>query len=432
MNPAKGILIIIAVITVAAIAFILTGGDDSKVQRASSQSRTPPARSADEATYSEEVRQLTALQRQQEEAQRLENLALQAEVERLRGQMENPEPTVTEDPRVNELEKKLESVTSLLRDSLNPLQQTVARLANNQAQSNNNNRAQAPSNGFTRQGYTSVTPFSPQRTATATPLTSSGVPFNARVNQDNLIPVYTIPKGSIMSDSLLVTPLIGRVPNLNNNVGDPFRFRITTGSANITANGHTITGIKDAIWSGSATGVREESCIRGFIDSVTFVFEDGTISTFPDSSGGRASTASTSISNSNTIGFLATPGGLQCVPGSLVSNASAYLEGRTKAAFAEGLAQAFATAQTTVDRTDNGNLSALVDGNTLQFGIGRGISRSASEVADYIRDRQANAFDVVFLPNNQPVTIMIEQEIPIDYDRDGRKVEYTYLQNGAG
>ena len=122
------------------------------------------------------------------------------------------------------------------------------------------------------------------------------------------------------------------------------------------------------------------------------------------------------------------PGGNQCIKGTLVSNASSYLRDRSVAAFAEAMAAGYASAQTTVDRASSGSLSAYVDGDVIKYGLGRGLSGSAAEVATYLRQRQENAFDVIYFPSDKTLQIMVEQQIEIDYDPAGRKVNYHYSQ----
>ena len=56
-------------------------------------------------------------------------------------------------------------------------------------------------------------------------------------------------------------------------------FKVITGKENLAANGLRIPGIEGMIWSGTAIGDWTLSCVTGKLESVTFVFEDGTIQT---------------------------------------------------------------------------------------------------------------------------------------------------------
>ena len=98
---------------------------------------------------------------------------------------------------------------------------------------------------------------------------------------ETVFPVYTLPPNSILSNAMLVTPIIGRVPlpNRGGKVEDPFFFKVEIGGANLAANGHQIPGVAKMIASGYATGIRDQQCVRGYIDSLTFIFIDGRILT---------------------------------------------------------------------------------------------------------------------------------------------------------
>ena len=56
-------------------------------------------------------------------------------------------------------------------------------------------------------------------------------------------------------------------------------FKIITGADNLAANGLTVPGVQGMVWSGTAVGDWTLACVTGRLDSVTFVFDDGTIRT---------------------------------------------------------------------------------------------------------------------------------------------------------
>jgi len=416
MKLAKILLILLIAGAIGIVILIIPQKNEDIQQPKNNELTIAPSR-GDDPTYAEEVKQLTALTRSVTEQANIKDEEYKQKIRALEDQIQDAKRandlSKKDDRRIAQLENQIEglgqSFQSTLEQSLNPLKNTVSKLSNQQKE--NSGRFQSTLNGHIR----------------ITPIIEPALSQNEIIADELLlqpIPVYTLPSTSILSDTTTVTPLIGRVPN-GGNVNDPFRFRLITGADNLMANGHRVPGVKQAFWSGYAFGVREESCVRGYIDTVTFIFEDGTIYTRKDNSG----TPSQSSQLSESLGYIADAGGNQCITGTLVSNASAYLKDRSVAAFAEGLANAYASAQSTIDRNDNGNLSAFVDGETLKFGVGRGVARSASEAAAYLRQRQDNAFDVIYLPNNQTVQIMVEQQINIDYKPDGRKVNYSYAKN---
>lgn len=233
---------------------------------------------------------------------------------------------------------------------------------------------------------------------------------------ETVFPVYTLPPNTILSDSRLITPMIGRVP-LEQNVTDPFFYKVEVGSHNLAANGHHIPGVAKIIASGYATGVREQSCVRGYIDSLTFIFVDGRIVT-----SGQASAEGDSAGDN--IGYLADKWGKPCIRGRYINNAKDYLYSRGAAAFIEAAAEGLSQSQTSYKQNQDGSYQAILDGNVWSFVFGRGVGGTANEIAEYIRERTANAFDVVYVEQNQPVQIFLNEMIAIDYDANARKISY--------
>lgn len=233
-----------------------------------------------------------------------------------------------------------------------------------------------------------------------------------------VFPVYTMPPNTMLTDAMLITPMIGRVPvGREGDVSDPFFFKVEIGHQNLVANGHRIRGLAKMIASGYATGIREQQCVRGYIDSLTFVFIDGRIV-----SHGKTSSAGTA--NNEAIGYLGDAWGKPCVRGRYINNAGDYLKSRGLAAFVEAAAEGLSQGQVSYRQNPDGNYSAVLDGNVWQFVFGKGLSGSAGELAEYVRERTANAFDVVYVEQGRPVQIMINRQIPIDYDAKARKVNY--------
>lgn len=255
----------------------------------------------------------------------------------------------------------------------------------------------------------------------SSPSASSSTAGNARINPNKqwptVFPVYTLPPNSVLAGSTLITPMIGRVPTGYRDVSDPFFFRVEIGEKNLAANGHQIRGVARMIASGFAIGVREQQCVRGYIDSLTFIFVDGTIVTHGKPSGAGASTG-------EQLGWLADPWGKPCIRGRYINNAGEYIKSRSSAAFLEAAAEALSQGQVSYRQDQNGNYQAILDGNVWKFVFGRGVSGTAGEIADYVRERTANAFDVVYVDQGQSVQIMLDTQIPIDYDAKARKVSY--------
>ena len=236
---------------------------------------------------------------------------------------------------------------------------------------------------------------------------------------ETVFPVYTLPPNSILSNAMLVTPIIGRVPlpNRGGKVEDPFFFKVEIGGANLAANGHQIPGVAKMIASGYATGIRDQQCVRGYIDSLTFIFIDGRIVTQGKASGEGSSSG-------DVLGYLSDPWGKPCIHGRYINNADSYLRSRGTAAFIEAAAEALSQGQVSYKQNNDGNYSAALSGDVWKFVFGRGVSGSAAEFAQYVRERTADTFDVVYVDQGKPVQIMLDKMIPIDYDAKARKVNY--------
>ena len=239
------------------------------------------------------------------------------------------------------------------------------------------------------------------------------------------IPVYTIPDAATLVDNATMTPLVGRVP-LRGQVRDPFRFKLITGATNLASNGHRIPGIVNAVWTGYVLGVREQSCVRAYLDTVTFTFADGRLHTVHRGKG----EAGQAPSVKQHLGYLTDRWGKPCIRGQLFDNAGAYLKDRSVAAFLDGLAHAYAQSQVTIQQ-DSGVLTGYVSGDTYEYAFGQGVSGATSEIADYVRERAADAFDVVYVPPGVDVQLFIETTIPIDYATNGRKLRYDYTPGGT-
>lgn len=236
------------------------------------------------------------------------------------------------------------------------------------------------------------------------------------------IPVYTIPDTATLVHNSTLTPLIGRVP-FRGHLRDPFRFKLITGATNLATHGHRIPGIVHAVWTGYAVGIREQSCVRAYLDTVTFTFEDGRLHTVNKGKGHTETAASVN----DNLGYLTDPWGKPCIRGQFFNNAGEYLKDRSGAAFLDGLANAYAQSKVTVDREANG-ISSYVSGDTYEYALGRGLGGASSEIAHYVRERADGAFDVVYVPPGIDVQVFVETPIPIDYHTDGRKLHYSYTQ----
>lgn len=245
-------------------------------------------------------------------------------------------------------------------------------------------------------------------------------------NTPEIEPYFTIAKNSTLVNSTAMTALIGRVP-IGGNVSDPYFFKVIIGKENLIANGVELPEVAYAVASGNSFGDWTLSCVRGTVHSLTFVFEDGTIRTFPRP---EDVSDSTQTSKKIALGELSDAYGNPCVPGEKKSNAGKYLAGRITATAAEAAAIAAAASQTTeVQSIGGGSIgsSTTVTGDRSKFIYNATLAGAAHETADWIRDRQSQEFDAVYVRAGEKVAVHINEEITLDYDPAGRKVNYDRL-----
>lgn len=246
---------------------------------------------------------------------------------------------------------------------------------------------------------------------------SSAAGTNADGSQKHpLIPVYTLEDQLTLMDNTNLTSIFGNVPE-KGQVEHPYRFKIISGSDNLASNGLSMPYIKNIVWSGYAYGNREMKCVSANLDKVTYTFQDNTIRTYY-----KGGTKSNGQSNKMEIGlgYLSDRQGNPCIPGIFISNATQYLRDRMAVAGATAAADAAAASQTTTTTsplqttTTVTNKSAFI-ANEMSVG-------TLKELAAYLKDRMDNAIDIVVLKPGFNLTVHVEEEIPIDYDPQGRKL----------
>ena len=256
-------------------------------------------------------------------------------------------------------------------------------------------------------------------------------------------PAYTVPRNATLVGSTAMTALIGRVPILGH-VEDPFPFKVLVGRDNLAANGLEIPSVHGMVFSGTAFGDWTLGCVRGYVDSVTFVFEDCTIRTQSSSGtggqgggsgGGASAIAEPGAAGTGTavgagtvhhgLGWISDRRGIPCVSGVRISNAVDYLGGRVLARGVEAAGQAYARSQQTINTTPLGGYTSAVTGQVGEYALGQTISGSADEMAKFIAERQAQQFDVIYVDTGAEVAVHIDREIPVDYEPTGRKLDYA-------
>ncbi|WP_051301698.1 TIGR03752 family integrating conjugative element protein [Sedimenticola selenatireducens] len=236
-------------------------------------------------------------------------------------------------------------------------------------------------------------------------------------------PVYTVPRNATLIGSTAMTALVGRVP-VQGQVRDPMPFKVITGADNLAANGLTIPGIQGMVWSGTAIGDWTLSCVTGRLDSVTFVFDDGTIRTI-SSDDRRGQASGQSGGADKPLGWISDQQGIPCISGERKTNAPAFLTQRIGVMAIQAAAQAAAAAETTSVVSDAGGVTSNVTGDAGNYVLGKTIAGGSDEVGKWLMERQSQSFDAVFVPAGIRIAIHVDHELPIDLDTTGRRLTHA-------
>jgi integrating conjugative element protein (TIGR03752 family) len=242
-------------------------------------------------------------------------------------------------------------------------------------------------------------------------------------------PRYTLPENATLVGSVAMTALIGRVP-VDGTVNDPYPFKVLVGPENLTANGIDLPDVAGAVMSGTASGDWTLSCVRGQVESITFVFTDGTIRTVPQPKAVVSRNASTPQSPSTDkirggLGYLSDPYGIPCIAGERRSNAQQYLG-------SQGLITAAGAGVAALLGDEHSNSSVITAGNSA-IGATNSMGNSAlnailsggiSDIRAWVNKLYGEAFAAVYVPPAAQVALHLDHEITIDYEPHGRSVRH--------
>lgn len=242
-------------------------------------------------------------------------------------------------------------------------------------------------------------------------------------------PVYTIPENATLMGSVAMTALIGRIP-VDGTVNDPYPFKVLVGPENLTANGIDLPDVAGAMMSGTASGDWTLSCVRGQVESITFVFTDGTIRTVPQPKAVANRNASTTQS-SNTdkirggLGYLSDPYGIPCIAGERRSNAQQYLGSQSLiTAAGAGVAALFGDEQNNSSVISSGGSTLGVTSSSGNSALNSILSGGVSDIREWINKLYGETFAAVYVPPAAQVALHLDHEITIDYEPKGRSVRH--------
>ena len=232
-------------------------------------------------------------------------------------------------------------------------------------------------------------------------------------------PYYTIPPNTWSTGVIVEQPLIGVIPN-NNEVLNPQSVMFALSKKNLSANNWRLPAVirgmqGNAICQGVFVTF-SQSYVQCDVQSLTFIFNDGTISTINGT-------------KEQPLGQLTNRYGNPYIRGKYYGNAAFAAAGTGFFSGLQGFGNAFAAGQQQISQGAGGNMYAIK--NTLKYGAGNAVGAMGEAWNDWWHDLLKSTTNFVYVPNWNSQThkllqfnIKISKAIPIDYDSNGRKVNY--------
>lgn len=278
--------------------------------------------------------------------------------------------------------------------------------------------------------------------------TSSGEQSTSKANKKNKgIPYYTLPAGSDLGGTTLLSALIGEVPNDSKFSQPlfPFSAIVSRGSL-MSANGVPLPpDIKGMKVGGYAIGVGSFldniSCTRAYVTSALFVFQDGHFETV----GKESMKSAADLVDNQAIGYLTNVFGNPCIRGEYYTNAPQVLAVMTGANVVGGIGAGLAQSQTSYS-VSGGGIASAPTGSTAKIMLGNATSEGLKETNIWLKERIKGSFDMVFVPASVPfkvgnqvhfrpnrLTLHLTKTIEINKDTQGRRLGYgrsqTYIND---
>lgn len=252
------------------------------------------------------------------------------------------------------------------------------------------------------------------------------------------IPYYTIPAGADLGHSTLLSALIGEVPVEGKLMQPLFPFAAIINRGDLmAANGvnlpPNIAGMK---LNGYAIGIGSFldniSCVRAYVTSALFVFDDGHFVTL----GKEQMNSSSELMNNDSLGYLTTDRGNPCIHGQYFTNAPRVLATLMASDGIKGFGNALSQWQMSYSANANG-MTGTPTGSMGNYALGGAVSQSTVKAADWLEKRIQGSFDMVYVPASistpqgyQPLhfSFHVTQTLNLDKEINGRVLDYGHSQ----
>ncbi|MDI1351978.1 MAG: TIGR03752 family integrating conjugative element protein [bacterium] len=259
-----------------------------------------------------------------------------------------------------------------------------------------------------------------------------------KTEEKKSIPYYTIPAGSDLGHTTLLSALIGEVPVEGKLMQPLFPFSAVINRGDlIAANGiplpPNISGMKV---NGYAIGVGSFldniSCARAYVTSALFVFDDGHFVTV----GKEQMNGTAEMINNESLGYLTTEFGNPCIKGQYFTNAPRVLTAMVASDGIKGFGDALSQWQMTYSANANG-ATGTPTGSMGNYALGGAASQGTVKAADWLEKRIQGSFDMVFVPASvafksgyrpNQFSFHVTQTINLDKEANGRVLDYGHSQ----
>lgn len=245
------------------------------------------------------------------------------------------------------------------------------------------------------------------------PLAVSSSPLNSSDAKEDEQP-KPIPYGTLHADSALfgatsLNALIGRIEKKGLNI-DPFEFTAVLSGETLMANGFNFPQIRNAMISGIATGDMAFRCVRGSVTNISFVFNDGTI--FQQNG-----------SKEKPLARIADQWGNPCIKGEMVDDVLKHAGVQSALAGVSNFSKLVAEQQESL--VDEGPTTGTkLTGSAGKFAAGGILGGALDKTVDILGEQYESYYRAVYVAPGEKVTLLLKQNINIDYDPVGRKISY--------
>lgn len=228
-------------------------------------------------------------------------------------------------------------------------------------------------------------------------------------NESELKPYITIPSDSRIYDVQAATALVGRIEKNGENRA-PWQFSATLSNDASLANGFSLPEAEEARVSGVAIGDMAGECVKGYITSITFIFPDGRI-------------ANSKGSISDPLARIADEYGNPCVPGIYFDNINEVIASQGTIAGLSSFASSIQKRQQSLESSATSQ-SLVLDGSESLAALGAVGSGGLNEASEILAEKYEAYYSFVYVEPGETITLLVDENIAIDYNEEGRKVRY--------